>query len=131
MYAALRVGQVWKYAGFACCVSNSVEGGEERERYACFVLVALRTWRASRVRVFEQLVLYDIVGGIVSVAGTSPTGAHRVCRQYYRCSRRSSLCFKQVKLSHRYRFTCHCMCYLLVLQCSGSMDTLYECEPRR
>ena len=62
-------------------MSNSVEGGEERERYACFVLVALRTWRVSRARIFERLVLCDIVGGIVSAARTSPTGAHRVTRQ--------------------------------------------------
>ena len=60
---------------------NSVEGGEERERYVCFVLVALRTWRVLRERVFEQLVLCDIVGGTVSAVGTSPTRAHRVNRQ--------------------------------------------------
>ena len=81
MYVALRVGQVWKCAGFAYCVSNSIDNGVERESYACFVLVALRTWRVSRARVFERLVLCDIVGCIVSATGTSPMGTHHVSRQ--------------------------------------------------
>ena len=62
-------------------MSNSVEGGVQREIYACFVLVALRTWRVSRVRVLEPLVLCDIVACTVSAAGTSPTGAHHMTKQ--------------------------------------------------
>ena len=81
MYAALRVGQVCKCAGFAYCVSNSIEGGVQREIYACFVLVALRTWRVWRARDLEPLVLCDIVACTISTAGTSPTGAHRVTTQ--------------------------------------------------
>ena len=70
----MRVRQVWKCAGFAERVSNSVEGAVEREIYDCFVLVAVTTWRVLRARVFERLVLCHIVGGTLCVGGTSPTG---------------------------------------------------------
>ena len=57
-------------------MSNSVEGVVERETYDCsFVLVAVTTWRVSRARVFERLVLCHIVGGTLCAGGTSPTGA--------------------------------------------------------
>ena len=39
--------------------------------------------------------------------------------------------FEQVELSHRCRFNFHCMCSLSVLQCSGSMNTLYGRKPCR
>ena len=56
-------------------MSNSVEGAVEREPYDCFVLVAVTTWRVSRARVFERLVLCHIVGGSLCASGTSPMGA--------------------------------------------------------
>ena len=62
-------------------MSQFVEGAIEREANDCFVLVAVTTWRVSRVGVFEQLVLCHIVGGSLCASGTSTTGAQRVSRQ--------------------------------------------------
>ena len=70
-----------KSAGFAYCVSNSVDSGAHREICTCFVLVALRTLRVSRARVAEPLVLCEIVACIMCAARTSPRGAHRVTGQ--------------------------------------------------
>ena len=32
---------------------------------------------------------------------------------------------EQIKISHRCRLRCHCMCFLSVLQCLGCTDTVY------
>ena len=73
--ATLQVGHVCKCAGFGFDVSNCVQGGVERERCACSLLLALRSWRLSRARVFE-LVLLCGIGGYAVCAGGRPRGAH-------------------------------------------------------
>ena len=73
--ATLRVGHVCKCAGFGFDVSNYVQGGVERERCACFLLLALRNWRLSRARVFEPVLLCGI-GGYAVYAGGHPQRAH-------------------------------------------------------
>ena len=78
MYALLRVGEVNKSAGFAYCVSNSVDGGVHREICPCLVLIALRSLSVSRARFAEPLVLCEIVAYIVCAIGTSPRGARCV-----------------------------------------------------
>ena len=39
--------------------------------------------------------------------------------------------FDQIDLSHRCHFSFHGMSSVSMLQCPGSMDTLYGCKPRR
>ena len=60
-------------------MSNSVEGAVERETYDCFVLVAVTTWRVSRARVFERLVLSYRRGH--SLCRWNITDRHIACEQ--------------------------------------------------